>query len=54
MWSQLFRDNPATLLAIAGLFFFIAVFVAAVVWAMSRKRTDHYRRMANLPVDQDS
>lgn len=53
MWRDLFTNNPATLLAVAALLFFIAVFAGAVVWVMSRKRSAHYARMASLPIDGD-
>lgn len=51
MWRDLFSDNPATALAVVALLFFVGIFVTAVVWAMGKKRTAHYARMANLPVD---
>ena len=53
MWRELFTGSPATAIAVGALLFFIAAFVGAVVWSMSRKRTDYYRRMASLPVDAD-
>jgi hypothetical protein len=53
MWRELFSDNPATVLAVAALLFFVAVFAAAVLWVLSGKRTAHYRRMARLPIERD-
>jgi hypothetical protein len=52
MWRDLFTDNPATALAVVALLFFVAIFASAVIWVMSRKRSAHYARMANLPVEQ--
>lgn len=54
MWRDLFTNSPATVLAIAALLFFIAVFVAVLVWVMSKKRTEHYRRMSELPIKAES
>ena len=53
MWRELFTGSPATAVAVAALLFFIAVFGGALVWVMSRKRSEHYQRMACLPVARD-
>jgi cbb3-type cytochrome oxidase subunit 3 len=34
--------------------FFIAVFTAAVAWALARRRRAHYERMSSLPLDGDA
>jgi hypothetical protein len=51
MWRELFTGSPATTLAIAALLFFIAAFGGMLVWTARRKRSDHYRRMARLPME---
>lgn len=53
MWRDLFVNNPATAFAVVALLFFVGIFASAVIWALSKKRTAHYARMANLPVDSD-
>lgn len=53
MWRELFTGSPATALAVAALLFFVAVFCGALVWVMNGRRSEHYRRMASLPVDRD-
>jgi hypothetical protein len=53
MWRDLFSDSPLTVLALAALLFFVAVFAAVLVWTGSRRRSTHYRAMARLPIDFD-
>lgn len=52
MFRELFSDNPANVLAIAGLLFFVAIFASVLVWIASRRRSAHFARMAMLPVDE--
>ena len=54
MFRELFSGNPANVLAIGGLLFFVAIFVTVLVWIASRRRTPHFARMARLPVDEVS
>lgn len=52
MFRDLFSGNPANVLAIGGLLFFIAIFASVIVWIASRRRNEHFQRMSMLPVDE--
>ena len=51
MFQQLLEDS--TLLPVAGMLFFFAVFAAVLLRVLSRKRRRHYDRMSHLPLDPD-
>lgn len=51
MFKQLLDDS--TLLPVAGMLFFFAVFAAVLIRVMSRKRRQHYDHMSRLPLDSE-
>ncbi len=51
MFRDLFSGNPANLLAIGGLLFFVLVFLGVLAWIASRRRSAHFAHMAMLPIE---
>lgn len=50
MWKELFSTASLLDLPLVVMFAFMAIFVGAVIWTCSRRRTGHYERMAALPL----
>lgn len=53
MWQKLFSGSEWLDLPLVTLVFFMATFVGACVWALARRRSGHYDRMARMPLQED-
>ena len=54
MWKQLFDNAELLDLPVKVMLFFFAVFLAVLVRVTSRRRAQHYRDMAHLPLDEEA
>lgn len=51
MWKELFDGMDLSGLSIATMFFFLAIFVGVVIWALSPRRSAEFDHLSRLPLD---
>lgn len=54
MWRQLFAGGSLFDLPIVAMCIFLCMFLAVLLRVMQRRRAPEYRRMAALPLDDDT